>query len=620
MQRVYKRFILLSVLVIALLALSGYFIIDSFTTVQEQTLDKSSMILVKSIEEGINKTVGANPGRLTGSQRGKLRSFLSNLVTPEGNILSILVIDTSRTIIVGNDKKVEGSVFRDENQLALLSGKETKIIHGEWDGGVPIMDVIVPVLDENDVCNGYIRVTLSRAEIESALQDLTVYLLPVLAVFAVLFILSIVMIARAYSKPLDSMRQALTKLNEEDYSYRVDYHGKDEFTDAFVTLNKTFEKVGVLQEGYKKAEKRITSLLQAVNECVLVLDLNRHVSSFNQSALKLFQSSKDEFREMFAEVLSNNIELNGMLSRVIKQGEQVIDKDLLIFLPDNTELLVKMTMQTLQEDDHAMGIVISFRDLKVMAELENNLMRSMKFGVIANLASSISHEIKNPLSSLALHAEVLNTRIKEQNFEGKEQAMTSLEVLKNESGRLNRIIQQFLTLARPSRIELDLVNLNSIVTEVVSLVQKQGEEQRVEIYVRQAPELEMVYGDRDQLGQVLLNIALNALAAMESGGKLYIRTRQEKKKAYIDVRDTGNGMSKEVQARVFELYYSTKKNGGGIGLAISRNIMEAHEGKLYFESVVGKGTIFTMELPLKDATTMATIRTHTRLRSPGTGA
>lgn len=596
--------IILSVFGLILIA-SGLLIYRTANSIASEALGKSSFLLAKSVEDVLvnNNEESLNVSDLSARRKSRLRRVLSGMATRSGNILNILLIDSSMTIILSNDPKVEGSVYHDEEQIKIIHQKEPAYFERTWEGGVQVLDVITPIMNEQQQIYAYLRVVLSRQEIESTISGLPGVLIPVLIAFGVLIVVSLIFVTRAYTQPLSSLKTALTKLNEEDYSFRVKYHQRDEFTDTFKKLNRTIEKVGFLNDGYKKAEKRIALLLQAVNEAIVLLDADKQVTSFNESAVKLFNLKSDAFRDDFHRLLSENIQLNQLIRDCLNRKIDVQDKAMVIYLKENQEKFYKVSLQRLSEDDNFIGLILTFKDMELLGELENNLLRSMKFGVITNLASSISHEIKNPLSALALHAEILDGRVRKAQVADKPKVLKSLDTIQNEVKRLNRIIEQFLSLARPSRLELGLIDLNKIVKDVQELVFQQAQEQKVVINSRYDESLDKVYGDEDQLKQVLLNILLNAFSAMNDGGKIYIRTRAEDKRACIDVRDTGNGIPENIREQIFDLYFTTKNDGGGIGLAICKNIMEMHEGNLSFDSVVNKGTIFTMDLPTKDYAT-----------------
>jgi signal transduction histidine kinase len=267
-----------------------------------------------------------------------------------------------------------------------------------------------------------------------------------------------------------------------------------------------------------------------------------------------------------------------------------------------------MNVESLGEEEIIQGVILTFKDLQSMTELENNLLRSMKFGVITNLASSISHEIKNPLSAMAMHSEILKNKLNTIESKDKKKIEISIDTLQNEVKRLNGIIQQFLSLTKPTKLELDLVNINQVVNDVITLVHQQAQEQNIKLELDLQKKLDTIYGEENQLKQVLLNLILNAFSVMPNGGLLQIQTKSENYKFYILITDTGPGIPRNIQKRIFDLYFTTKKDGGGIGLSICKNIMEAHDGKLTFNSKTGQGTTFSMEFPAKEKTTLYTTR------------
>jgi signal transduction histidine kinase/HAMP domain-containing protein len=571
-------------------------------------MERSSLLLAKSVEEGLYNTIGRAPIQLTKHEKDRLRKLMTGLATGKGNILSILLIDSSKTIIVSNDPIVEGNIFRSQEQLNLLDCIQPTIYRRNWDKDLEVIDVVVPLKENNTNIYGYLRVVLSRKEVASYLKDITKLAIPIFLAFGIIFLLLFYFISRTYKIPLSSIVQAVAKIKEGDYSYRINYKRKDEFTDTFSTLNQTIEQVEYLKQGYKKAEKRIYSLIQAVNESILILDLNKDVTSYNDATLNLFKYKNGNFNNWFSNILTINMELNNLITDSLNRSKPISDKQIPIFLPDNNEIFVKLNIQPLKEEEKILGAVLTFKDLRLINELENNLLRSMKFGIITNLASSISHEIKNPLSALALHAETLNTRIDKIDFPDKSKIVASIATIKNEAKRLNHIISQFLSLARPTRLKLDLINMNHVIKKVMNIIEHQAENQNINISLQLSEKLESIYGDEDQLIQVLLNIMLNAFAAIEQNGKILVRSRMNNGKIYIDIKDTGQGIPLKIQDKIFDLYFSTKKEGGGIGLSVCKNIIEAHEGQLYFKSKVGLGTTFTIEIPVKDPSTVQIIR------------
>jgi len=601
MQSIYNRLVLLSILFLIILSLFGYWSYQELEKSQHILIERSAYLQGQTLKKNISDNIGAFISDSTGIDLDLFLQLLKRQTVSYETIIELNIIN--------------------ENDEAVLSSSEIKISrkinlpqsngnYGNYRYDYTESEVnLLLKLNISEVSEfQYLLLVINPAKYENFLGKLPDYFIGILIAFGLLFILSIWLVSRAYENPFRSLNNALNKLNAEDYTYRVNYERQDEFTTTFDNLNRAIEKVGFMKEGYKKAEKRISSLLQAVNESIIILDSSKEITSSNDAALILFQFDADAFSEWFKKILSTNIELNNTVSQALKNRTHIVEKKISIFLPNDDEIYVKMNVESLGEENSIQGVILTFKDLQSITELENNLFRSMKFGIITNLASSISHEIKNPLSAMAMHSEILKNKLESVEFKDKKKTKISIDTLQNEVKRLNGIIQQFLSLAKPSKLKLDLVNINDVVNDVNTLVQQQAQEQNIKLKTNLQMKLDTIYGEEGQLKQVLLNLILNAFAVMPNGGNLEIQTKSNNNKFLLNIIDSGNGIPKKIQSKIFELYFTTKNDGGGIGLSICKNIMEAHEGKLYFKTKIGKGTTFTMEFPSKEKTTLYTTR------------
>jgi signal transduction histidine kinase len=608
MNPIKQRTFFLIVGLAIIFGLTGWFVLNRIEVIQENLIKETTLKIARSANNEFRNITEAVYGKLSRYQKMRIRQWLVNLVEADDMISKIHIIDPENIVLFSHDKKEEGKSF------SLSEGSEWRELDSLriWNKFISdssqVIEATIPFAGGKDIESGFLFAQFRRSELLKSFDNLQNVVIIILLVLSIVSFVFIIILDRMYKKPLKQFDKAISKLVEEDYSYRVKYQKKDEFTDTFTKLNRTIEKVGYLKEDYKKAEKRIVSLLRAVNDSILVVDTKKNVTSFNDATYKFFKSSKDAFSNWFVKILAINRELNNHLSTVLKGEGRVREKEITVFLPDDTEILAKMSIQALQEEEIIQGAVLTFKDLYLINELENNLLRSMKFGVIANLASSISHEIKNPLSAMALHAEILEGQFKKMELKEKTKVLKSIETLQSESRRLNRIIQQFLTLARPSKLELNLIKLNKIIEDVLELVHQQAQEIGVVIASDLDPSLGIIYGDEDQIKQVLLNLILNAFAATDAGGRVEIITQAEYDKVIVQVKDTGRGIPEEIRSKIFDLYFTTKRDGGGIGLAVCQNIIKAHDGRIDFESIEGEGTTFTILLPIKDPTTIRSTR------------
>lgn len=605
LKLVYRRIAFALGLFAIAIIFSGYLIYKAYEGLAEDIVRRTALLIGDSVNEVLANAADKNLASLTNKEKSAVRRLMRSLTSEAGNIIHILLINDKMRILLSSDPSIEGREYTSSKELANLQGDQPKVITKSWSNDIRVVDVILPLKSEEQFVYGYLRLVLSQKGIQNSFSDLSVIFVPMFIVLAFLISFTVYFISRAYSKPLESIEKMARNLSAGDFDYRIDYSRKDEFTDTFSQINKSLEKVSVMSEGYKKAEKRINALLQAVDESIILLDQKKRVSSYNDSAIELFQCPvQTMFETHFEQIQNLNSELKNVVIDSFESEENFQAREMILWMPDGTDILARVSTFVFKEDGNLSGLLITIKDQKSINELQRNLQRSMKFGVIANLASSISHEIKNPLSSLAIHTEILNVRLKAIKMADSEILNKSLGVLQNEVKRLNRIISQFFNLARIKKTDLNLINVNTLINDILELIGQQAIERSITLEIDLSKTLERIYGDPDQLKQVFLNIILNAFHAIDNDGTTKIKTYQQGSRVIIEISDDGSGMSAEVQERLFELYFTTKQDGGGIGMSICKNIIEAHEGNITFKSSIDEGTTFFIELPYKDQTTL----------------
>lgn len=215
---------------------------------------------------------------------------------------------------------------------------------------------------------------------------------------------------------------------------------------------------------------------------------------------------------------------------------------------------------------------------------------------IAQLAGGLAHEIRNPLSTISMNLEILVEDLANPATPKERRILSKLEVLQRECRFLNRILDDFLSFSRADNLELEKINLNHVVRDFVEYYQPQAKLHGVEISPHLDPDLPPVQLDPRQFRQVLLNLSINAQQAMPQGGTLELQTHARGDRVDLDLIDNGVGMDDRVRGKLFQLFFSTKQGGSGLGLPTVRKIVLAHGGEISVESEKGKGTRFTISL------------------------
>lgn len=235
---------------------------------------------------------------------------------------------------------------------------------------------------------------------------------------------------------------------------------------------------------------------------------------------------------------------------------------------------------------------------KALGQDTATLAAAEKKHLLERLLARLAHEIRNPLSSLDIHVQLLEEDLAALAPQLREQLSSRLEIIHGELHRLERIVEHFLRLAGPSALDLELVQIERIISQVCDLLRPEAGARAIEIETRIEAGLPTLMADPVRLTQALLNVVINALQAVEHQGWVRLEARTGDNQVCIDVTDSGPGIPPEKLAAIFEPYFTTKNEGSGLGLWIAQQIITAHGGSLQALNVPGGGARFSIRLPL----------------------
>lgn len=240
------------------------------------------------------------------------------------------------------------------------------------------------------------------------------------------------------------------------------------------------------------------------------------------------------------------------------------------------------------------GLLVRLRDPEAQRKIGRELQTADRLSAISRVSGGVAHEVKNPLNAILLHVEVARAKL----ARGDTDVAPQMEIISREILRLDRVVKTFLDFTRPVELNLRNVPAQELVSEIVDLARPQADAARIQIDVQQEAEGVEIRVDRDLLKQAVLNVVVNAMQAMPDGGKLRFESSATEETAEIRVSDTGPGIPQELREKIFSLYFTTRKEGSGIGLAMTFRIVQLHDGTIDFTSEPGKGTTFLIRLPI----------------------
>lgn len=242
----------------------------------------------------------------------------------------------------------------------------------------------------------------------------------------------------------------------------------------------------------------------------------------------------------------------------------------------------------------------SYKDLQAQSEriiaVEEKLRRSEKLSTLGEMAAVLAHEIRNPLGSIRGTAEILR-----DDYKPGDPKHEFIEIQIKETERLNRVVEDFLHMARPQPVDMQLCPVQEELETVATLVTHEARERQIKLVIQPPTVPVIIKADGEKLRQAFLNIIINSLQATPPGGSVIISTKvYQTALCEIRFRDTGQGIDAETQDKIFEPFFTTKPDGTGLGLAITRKIIESHSGMLLVESDPGHGTTVVVRLPMLD--------------------
>ncbi len=372
-------------------------------------------------------------------------------------------------------------------------------------------------------------------------------------------------------------------------------------TAAAVTVYSYFATKEKLAEVQTTAKAILESLVGGV----LTLDTEGGVTIINRAACQILEIGSEPPYPDLAELPEKYRALVGLIRKALDARQYVQDQDSVFVNSRNEQIVLRTSIsEQVDETGERVGIVVLVKDVSKLVAMESELRKQDRLAAAGTLAAGVAHEIRNPLSALELNLRLLRDEVTSLctiggDIEG------YFEILFAETRRLNRITSNFLQLSRPEPVARVRVAVHHPVMQVARLVNREAQEKNISLVLDLAGGDPEVLGDSTKLEQVCLNILINAMQAMPTGGVIHIASAinwsDGRKFVNLSFADQGVGISTENLPRLFDPYFTTRSDGTGLGLAIADRIITNHCGKILVESTIGVGTVVTVCLPVADA-------------------
>jgi PAS domain S-box-containing protein len=506
-------------------------------------------------------------------------------------VLDAAIVDVNGKVILHTRPELIGKQVADRPDFALVEDasfrRKLRLLYK----GPAVYDVRMPI-EMGGSPFGSVRVGVSSVFLKNELTP-TLQRATIAAATAVLFSLLVAAgLSRLALGPLERISRTLDSVSAGAADAVVEEDpGRDEY--GLVTL-----KIAHLDRQMRDAREIFSALKDNVDQ--IMANLQDGLMLFTRdSNVVLVSASVERFlgrprRELLGrtvkEIFSPDSTLGSLVLDAFRLRHPFEQRE--IESPNGRR--AQVSLDFIQERGTPIGALLTMRDTESARRIEDEIEMSRRLSASGRLTRGVAHEVKNPINAIVLHLQLLQNKLQQIDPDTRRH----MDIIDSEIHRLDRVVQVLVDFTRPRDLHPEEVDFQRLLEDVVTLAAPEAEQQNVKIMREFSSEPLVVKVDTDFMKQAILNVILNGVQAMPRGGILNISSRREDEMVVTGIRDQGAGIPPEVQEKMFELYFTTKKNGSGIGLAQTYQVMQWHYGFVDFESIAGRGTTFTLRVPL----------------------
>jgi PAS domain S-box-containing protein len=341
---------------------------------------------------------------------------------------------------------------------------------------------------------------------------------------------------------------------------------------------------------FSALKDNVEQVMAKLQDGIMLFTNDSRVVLVSASAEKFLGRSRREILGRTAEeIFSDGSVLGAVVLPAFQQQRSLVQYE----FDAAEDRRIQVSLDFIQERGTSIGALLTMRDAESVHRIEDEIETSRRLSAAGRLTRGVAHEVKNPINAIVLHLQLLQNKLQQNDPD----TVRHMEVIGNEIHRLDRVVQILVDFTRPRDLHLEEVDMRQLLEEVAVLATPDAAQHSVQMNEDLPAEPLTARVDADLMKQAVLNLVLNGVQAMPQGGMLTLAARREDEAVLIEVRDQGSGIPPEVQEKIFELYFTTKKGGSGIGLAQAYQIMQWHYGSIDFESTAGAGTTFRLRIP-----------------------
>jgi PAS domain S-box-containing protein len=524
-----------------------------------------------------------------------ITALLESVTGDSPNILDVCIVDANGLALLHTNPALQGAIVAPREDFAnVLHGgirDQFKLIYGP----AKTYDVSLPLIHSaTGKPFGEVRVGVNTALLKDSLKPQIQRALVLSGSAILLSLILAAGLSNLVLRPLAAISHRLDLISAGKADLVATPSKR---SDEYGTVSTKIERLGRqmrdVKEVFSALKENLDQMMANLQDGVMLFTSDSNAVLVSASAERFIGKPRGEMLgrqpvEIFSrESLLGRTILEAFTSRQPVEQEEIADAQ---------GRHVQISLDFIEERGERIGALLTLRDAESVHRIEDEIELSRRLSAIGRLTSGVAHEVKNPINAIVVHLEVLRQKMKEIDPDTRRH----LDVISSEIQRLDRVVQTLVDFTRPVELRLHDVNLRKLVEDVVILASPAAEKYNVLIEREAAQDPLPVRIDADLVKQAILNIVLNGVQAMPDGGTLRMTVKREGDGALISVRDQGAGIPENIRDKVFNLYFTTKSGGSGIGLAMAYRVVQLHHGSVEFTSIIDHGTTFYLRFPLTE--------------------
>jgi PAS domain S-box-containing protein len=520
-----------------------------------------------------------------------LNAMLDSVVASWPTVYDAAILDSDGKAILDTDQNLVGKKIADRPDFASLAGagfrQKLHLIYSP----PTVYEVRIPMLLNGQVF-GSIRVGVStvflRNELTPKLQR--AFILSAIAILCSLVLAAV--LSRIALGPLEHINRSLDSMTSGNEGETLPPgEGRDEYGQVSQKIATLGKQMRDAREIFSALKSNVDQIMSSLQDGLMLFTSDSRVVLVSASVERFMGRSRGDLLGRDArEIFSAESPIGVLILDAFRLQHNVEQRE--IEMPNGRR--VEISLDFIQEKGTQIGALLTVRDAESVRRIEDEIELSRRISASGRVTRGVAHEVKNPINAIVLHLQLLRNKLKQVEPD----TYRHVDIIDSEIHRLDRVVQILVDFTRPRDLRLEDTDLRVLLDEVSILAAPGAEQQGVKLVRKLPAETIPVKVDIDFVKQALLNVVLNGVQAMPAGGTLTISAFRDEDTVVTEIHDQGVGIPAAVQEKIFELYFTTKASGTGIGLAQTYQIMQWHYGSVDFESAEGKGTTFRLRWPL----------------------